>query len=364
MIADGVQRNENEVQTAFDESKGGARKGAAHRHRKRLDQCLSNSNHGPLPQPCAALPSAVQHAASAPRALRLPQCGPKSLYCARTVGPSCHRYRGLRQTALKRLYAPPNVSMPGVPSGKGCDACRKQKKKVSMPMRLYVLQDAPLTSIRKCDLGKPSCSRCARLRIPCIGAGQQRYKFKDQSRSVQRMNSDSSTEKHSSESATPDPSSVGQGRSLSRSPSNEITVLASALVQAMRPETSWRFNIAFTYGGFLTLIPPRLGRNAALDASVSVLTEAHADFCNGQPASRSVLSKYSQALTKLRICLNDPQVATQSDTLCSVMLLLITQVSDDVRVSIASPLMQFHRASSAQGALDPLQVMSSGWQGF
>lgn len=74
------------------------------------------------------------------------------------------------------------------------------------------------------------------------------------------------------------------------------------------------------------MIPQRLGRNAALDASVCALTEAHSDFCNAQPASRSVLSKYSLALTKLRMCLSDPQIATQSETLCSVMLLLITQV--------------------------------------
>lgn len=113
----------------------------------------------------------------------------------------------------------------------------------------------------------------------------------------------------------------------------------------MKPETSWRFNIAYAYGGFVTLIPQRLGRNAALDASVSALTEAHSDFCNAQPASRSVLSKYSQALTKLRVCLNDPQVATQSETLCSVMLLLITQVSMITKPHTTPTLMHSYRVS-------------------
>lgn len=186
----------------------------------------------------------------------------------------------------------------------------------------------------QCDLVKPACSRCARLRIPCVGAGQQRYKFKDQSRSAKRMNSDSSTEQQSSESATPDPSVCP-----SRSPSSDVSALSAALVQAVKPETSWRFNIAYTYGGFISMIPQRLGRNAALDASVSALTEAHSDFCNARPASQLVLSKYSQALTKLRMCLNDPQIAVQSETLCSVMLLLITQVSGLMQLRTTPALM-------------------------
>ncbi|KAJ5766541.1 uncharacterized protein N7511_004157 [Penicillium nucicola] len=51
--------------------------------------------------------------------------------------------------------------MPGVPSSRGCEGCRKQKK--------------------KCDQVKPTCSRCTRLRIPCIGNGVQRYKFQEPS---------------------------------------------------------------------------------------------------------------------------------------------------------------------------------------
>lgn len=203
-----------------------------------------------------------------------------------------------------------------------------------------------LANRHKCDLAKPSCARCTRLCIPCVGAGQQRYKFKDQSPRVKRLNSDSSTEQQTSGSATPETASSSTGRALSRSPSNETSALAAALVQAVKPETSWRFNMAYTYGGFIALIPQRLGRNAALDASVAALTEAHLDFCNHQPASRSVLSKYSRALTKLRMCLDDPQIATQSDTLCAVMLLLITQVSrlrHHTSLVLTGNLAEFHR---------------------
>ncbi|KFA52731.1 hypothetical protein S40293_08499 [Stachybotrys chartarum IBT 40293] len=47
--------------------------------------------------------------------------------------------------------------MTGVPKSKSCDGCLKVKK--------------------RCDLAKPTCSRCARLRIPCTGANSKRYKF-------------------------------------------------------------------------------------------------------------------------------------------------------------------------------------------
>ncbi|KAL2869141.1 Zn(II)2Cys6 transcription factor [Aspergillus lucknowensis] len=46
--------------------------------------------------------------------------------------------------------------MPAVP-GRGCDNCRKLKK--------------------KCDEVKPVCTRCARRGLECIGAGEKRYKF-------------------------------------------------------------------------------------------------------------------------------------------------------------------------------------------
>ncbi|KAH8649300.1 hypothetical protein BX600DRAFT_502729, partial [Xylariales sp. PMI_506] len=50
--------------------------------------------------------------------------------------------------------------MVGAPTSKRCEACRRQKK--------------------KCDLNKPACSRCVRLRLKCVGVGMQRYKFVEQ----------------------------------------------------------------------------------------------------------------------------------------------------------------------------------------
>ncbi|KAF3055360.1 hypothetical protein GL218_09636, partial [Daldinia childiae] len=58
--------------------------------------------------------------------------------------------------------------MPGVPSYQGCNACLKQKK--------------------KCDKAMPSCSRCKRLKISCLGTGNLRFKFKDQSESFTLVN--------------------------------------------------------------------------------------------------------------------------------------------------------------------------------
>ncbi|OQD80874.1 hypothetical protein PENANT_c031G07116 [Penicillium antarcticum] len=54
--------------------------------------------------------------------------------------------------------------MPGVPSSRACESCRKQKK--------------------KCDEVKPTCSRCTRLKVPCIGNGVKRYKFQEPTISI------------------------------------------------------------------------------------------------------------------------------------------------------------------------------------
>ena len=141
-----------------------------------------------------------------------------------------------------------------------------------------------------------------------------------------RLNSDSSGSGPESGSVTRDSSRGRSVAALSRTPSNELTSQTAALVQAIRPSTSERWNLVWSFGSFLEYLPQRLGRNEALDFSVSAISLAHSDFCNYRKASPLALNKYSQALAKLRACLNVPEIACTSDTLCAVMLLLMTQV--------------------------------------
>ncbi|KAF2178156.1 hypothetical protein K469DRAFT_643182 [Zopfia rhizophila CBS 207.26] len=182
--------------------------------------------------------------------------------------------------------------MPGVPSGRGCDACRKQKK--------------------KCDQSKPSCSRCTRLQIPCIGCGEQRYKFKDQ-KMVFRSAGFQAAQGVVSVSTVP---------ALPRIPSNQTTMVASAFVSQLEV-TDIRYDLT-CYGAFLRHIPRRLGTNAALDASVGAVTSAFSSLHTGQH-SLDALTKYIHALKTLRVCLNDPVRARTVDTLCAIYLIMICQ---------------------------------------
>ncbi|KAF2798173.1 hypothetical protein K505DRAFT_297123 [Melanomma pulvis-pyrius CBS 109.77] len=179
--------------------------------------------------------------------------------------------------------------MPGVPSGRGCDGCRKQKK--------------------KCDQAKPSCSRCARLNMPCIGAGKQRFKFKEE-RGV-------SASAQSGRSTTP--------ASVPDSPTSSLTILANGFINAIKWSTDMRFNLAWSYGIFLQEIPSRLGTNEALDSAVEAVTDAHSTACCLQKPTPSNLVYYSKALRNLKACLDDPMKATSANTLAAVMILLICQ---------------------------------------
>ncbi|KAF3406973.1 hypothetical protein DPV78_001789 [Talaromyces pinophilus] len=198
--------------------------------------------------------------------------------------------------------------MPGVPSGKACDGCRKLKK--------------------KCDEKTPSCSRCIRIGIQCVGSGQQRYKFQSQAfvtaktKKTNARNKDLSTTQQSkafhieADLITP---------FLRLPPSNKTTILTSQYIQAIKLTTDLRYNLAWAYGFFMFEIPRRMNENEALDTAVNALICSHTNFCSRKEVSVETLSSYSRALRSLRNCLDDPDKASQTETLCAVMLLLICQ---------------------------------------
>ncbi|KAJ5287482.1 hypothetical protein N7478_003168 [Penicillium angulare] len=232
--------------------------------------------------------------------------------------------------------------MPGVPKGRACDACRKQKK--------------------KCDETQPSCSRCIRLNLQCVGSGKQRYKFQEEKRCKSSMQPDAKAVKRSSQS--PSTSSLSSNTSQSPSsspgaitnasefvfkiviptkpekmqirlppespvlnPSNALSPLAIRFIHTISRTTHFRYNLWWTFGTFLEDVPRRLGTNEALDRSIEALTAAHSGFCgierNG--ATVEALTKYSQALRTLRVYLDDGVHSQSSNTLCAVMVLLVCQ---------------------------------------
>ncbi|KAJ5179474.1 hypothetical protein N7492_002684 [Penicillium capsulatum] len=182
--------------------------------------------------------------------------------------------------------------MPGVPSSKGCDACRKVKK--------------------KCDELQP-CSRCLRLQIDCVGSGQQRFKFKNAESTVivqaaPRRTRPVSRAKRLSTSKIVSPLSMDS--------------LSTSFVHSLKI-SDIRYDLAY-YGPFLHDIPRRLGSSRALDASVKTLVTAYPYF-HGRGFPPSVFVNFGSSLRALRECLSDPVEARSSNTLCAVYLITICQ---------------------------------------
>lgn len=113
---------------------------------------------------------------------------------------------------------------------------------------------------------------------------------------------------------------------LLTAPSTEISLLTVRFGQIIKRSTDPRYNVWWSFGPFLEDVPRRLGANEALDRAIDVLTESHADVCNKRVGSVAALTKYSSALRTLRVYLEDPHHARDSNTLCAVMVLLIAQM--------------------------------------
>jgi hypothetical protein len=109
-------------------------------------------------------------------------------------------------------------------------------------------------------------------------------------------------------------------------PSSQTTLLTQSLVRHLEASHDLRYHLPWVYGGFIEDIPRRI---EALDAAVIALMSAHSNLAlhRGTPpvTSSDSLSKYSYALKTLRIYLDDPVKASEAETLCAVMLLLICQ---------------------------------------
>ncbi|RTE74820.1 hypothetical protein BHE90_010744 [Fusarium euwallaceae] len=185
--------------------------------------------------------------------------------------------------------------MAGVPSSKGCKACVRQKK--------------------KCDQVKPVCARCARLKIACIGAGEQKWKFKPVS-----------FQPIAFQPAVVEEIPKKPRRSIKVTippvPENIITSIAGRFIAALEV-SDIRYSLS-SYGDFLEHIPRRLGRSEALDASVKALVSAF-PYHYTRHLPQDALANYIDALKALRICLNCPDKRLAPETLSAIYIIMICQ---------------------------------------
>ncbi|KAI9036756.1 Zn(II)2Cys6 transcription factor domain-containing protein [Aspergillus affinis] len=201
--------------------------------------------------------------------------------------------------------------MPGVPTSRGCEACRKQKK--------------------RCDQEQPACGRCLRLGIPCVGGGARRFKF------TENRTPDDVSGIWVAQAAPP-PRDAPPQRAIVRRAATAIhgaparalcseTVRLRASLISMLEVKDARYNLGY-YGPFFALLPCRLGVHPALDAAVAAVTHS-APCLFKQESSSLALEKYGRALYMLRLSLHDGAVDLAIETLCTIYLLWISEVGWD-----------------------------------
>ncbi|KAK2593361.1 hypothetical protein QQS21_008936 [Conoideocrella luteorostrata] len=184
--------------------------------------------------------------------------------------------------------------MPGGPSGRGCEGCRKRKK--------------------KCDLAQPSCSRCLRYGIRCIGSGERVYRFKNAT--VTESVPVARTVRARAQAA------CNHLKSPQRPLGNELTTTAGAFISTLQISDR-QFSIQ-GFGSFFPDVPRRLGKSQILNASAkafaSAVTAVHAKQTVVQ-----ALKDYGTALTCMRnTFISDPSQATKPETLCAAYLMMLS----------------------------------------
>ncbi|KAJ5532474.1 hypothetical protein N7494_009026 [Penicillium frequentans] len=174
--------------------------------------------------------------------------------------------------------------MPGVPTSKGCEGCRKSKK--------------------KCDELQP-CTRCVRRQMQCIGSGLRRYKF--QSSELSRVKS------------ALVPTRPGLKLHIAQVPNDTLTTWFINTLEIR----DVRYDITY-YGPFLRDLPRRFGFSPVLDAAATALVSSYPYF-QKQDVPPAVLVKFGKALRALRECLDNPVDARSPNTLCAIYLISICQ---------------------------------------
>lgn len=178
-----------------------------------------------------------------------------------------------------------------------------------------------MSNTLQCDQSKPKCSRCSRLKIPCIGSGEQRYKFKNTTPPALEL---ANGQTQNSQQLI----SLGNSTTIIRVPGSKTFSLAQSMITLLDVgDVRYDFTC---YGAFLEQIPKRLGRNPALDASVQAFTTCSTCVYT-RGASVAGLRSYIHALKTLRVALGNPAIAESPDTLCAIYLIMVCQVSLTLR---------------------------------
>jgi hypothetical protein len=117
---------------------------------------------------------------------------------------------------------------------------------------------------------------------------------------------------------------LGIFRSLSSEHERSGSILAYMLND---PKSQALFPLK-SHGDFYGFIPSRLGRNLALDDTISCLCSIYVDTLTNNPTTSEItIRRYAKSLSSLRTCLEEPQLRTESETICASIVLQLCEVS-------------------------------------
>jgi hypothetical protein len=190
---------------------------------------------------------------------------------------------------------------------------------------------------------KTPCTRCQRLKLPCIGYGQKRLTFKqeyqtDDSTSQQSRGNSSVASRSSIASQVTVPfTSVHAHRehelhgtaSIFTTPNNILDHLLLSYTQTLTVQfSSSSYSLVTSFGIYFTDVPQRLGYNVALDTAADALVAGYSYYrrTGGKWTEPGCLRAYGRALKALRQCLNSVEMACEIETLFAIMIMFTIEV--------------------------------------
>ncbi|KAF1732358.1 hypothetical protein CRV24_008551 [Beauveria bassiana] len=199
-----------------------------------------------------------------------------------------------------------------------------------------------------CDAVSPTCTRCARLNVPCTGRGQTRYRFKEHfasnathwethkkkpSSAVQRRQP-AETSPHDLEIVAPAALSSPQSVNSLEIPDVDLQVLPGENKRELRK----RFLAALEVddpmldisrlADWLTQIPERLGANELLENAASAFLDAF-ECLQSDAQSSAASPAYAVAMKCLESALKDQHQAKSPNPLAAIFMLSMAQASAD-----------------------------------
>lgn len=173
----------------------------------------------------------------------------------------------------------------------------------------------------QCDQLQPSCSRCARLFIPCSGGGVQRYVFLDNS------GPGGKAQQFKEFLSRRDALINAPTQGIGSIPPNSQGSMTALMVNKFSI-TDLRYDVSWAFGPFIHEIPRRVEHSVALDfaARTFVLSLPPSPHTRRHPGS-DVLENFSAALKETRLALADPIASKSTNTLCAVYLLALCTAS-------------------------------------